>query len=291
MIPLPRSLKRPLVAIWNGAHQLGWAAGEQLDARLRGRRELCTCCGRRAWMLFRARAVPDRLIGLWGLTPSLARALREKETLLCSVCGAPLRSRRLAHVLLELEGESACPSLAAWAATPAARRLAIAEINRIPGVHEAIAPLPGLHASDFHDPDGPADSPDLPHEDLGRLSYDDRTFDYVLTAETLEHVPDLDRALAEIHRILKPGGVHICTIPLLPGVPTTFARRQRLPEGTERDLAPPLRHPGGDVGYPVYTEFGADWPERLASVGFSAECRFGPPSDKDLAQVWICRKI
>jgi SAM-dependent methyltransferase len=42
--------------------------------------------------------------------------------------------------------------------------------------------------------------------DARRLPFEDGEFDAVLAAWMLYHVPDLDRALAEIARVLRPGG-------------------------------------------------------------------------------------
>ncbi len=44
------------------------------------------------------------------------------------------------------------------------------------------------------------------HGDLQALSFPAATFDVVLLNEVLEHVPDESRALAEVMRVLKPGG-------------------------------------------------------------------------------------
>ena len=49
-------------------------------------------------------------------------------------------------------------------------------------------------------------------------------------------------------------------------------------------------HPGGDVGYPVFTEFGADLLKILRKAGFEAAEHFGPATEDDLAQVYVCRK-
>jgi SAM-dependent methyltransferase len=38
------------------------------------------------------------------------------------------------------------------------------------------------------------------------IPYGDGSFDVVVTTQVLEYVPDVPRALAEIHRVLKPGG-------------------------------------------------------------------------------------
>ena len=46
-----------------------------------------------------------------------------------------------------------------------------------------------------------------------RMSFRDQTFDAVSTIEVLEHIPDLDAALREIHRVLRPGGRFLVTGP------------------------------------------------------------------------------
>ncbi len=167
----------------------------------------------------------------------------------------------------------------------------IAEINRIEGLHEQLVELPGLAYSDFQPGAEPGAVVDgAPSEDLTRLTYPDCGFDLVLTSETLEHVPDLGEGLSEIRRILVPGGRHIGTVPILPGVARTFTRALLRPGGDLEDLAQRICHPGGDVGYPVFTELGTDFPEIVEAAGFEVEVRFGPVTEDDLAQVHVWRK-
>ncbi|EHI10682.1 class I SAM-dependent methyltransferase [Mycolicibacterium thermoresistibile] len=45
------------------------------------------------------------------------------------------------------------------------------------------------------------------------LPYADGTFDRVIASEILEHVPEDDRAIAELVRVLKPGGKLVVTVP------------------------------------------------------------------------------
>jgi SAM-dependent methyltransferase len=47
----------------------------------------------------------------------------------------------------------------------------------------------------------------------GRLPFEDRTFDLVVNNQVMEHVEDLDAVLAEIHRVLKPGGTVLSLFP------------------------------------------------------------------------------
>lgn len=42
--------------------------------------------------------------------------------------------------------------------------------------------------------------------DYTDLAFEDESFDAVYTMETLSHAPDLNQALHELHRVLKPGG-------------------------------------------------------------------------------------
>ncbi len=45
------------------------------------------------------------------------------------------------------------------------------------------------------------------------LPFDDDTFDYVVCSEVLEHLPEDSRAMRELTRVLKPGGLMAVTVP------------------------------------------------------------------------------
>lgn len=46
--------------------------------------------------------------------------------------------------------------------------------------------------------------------DIQDIPYEDHTFDIVIANMMLYHVPDLDRGLSEVRRVLKPGGSFYC---------------------------------------------------------------------------------
>jgi SAM-dependent methyltransferase len=45
------------------------------------------------------------------------------------------------------------------------------------------------------------------------MLFEPATFDIILCSEVLEHVPDDDKAVSELRRVLKPGGVLVATVP------------------------------------------------------------------------------
>ncbi|MDB4679664.1 MAG: class I SAM-dependent methyltransferase [Planctomycetaceae bacterium] len=69
---------------------------------------------------------------------------------------------------------------------------------------------------------------DYPEVDVQNLAaYEDECCDMVLVDQILEHVPDPIKAVSEIHRILKPGGICVSTTPFLirlHGYPYDFHR-------------------------------------------------------------------
>lgn len=288
-------LKRWLIPLWNSGHRIGGIVADYLNSAARGRFAFCAVCGRYRLMVYRRRIIPPRLVERWGISAKLARAFARKESCFCTHCGASLRARRLATALLSLYPVGAPPaparSLSEWIGATESRALRVAGINRIDGLRNQLLRLPQFSDSDYYPGATPGSIVDgVRSEDLMGLTYPDSSFDVVLTSETLEHIPDLQLALDEIYRVLVPGGRHLFTIPQLPHVPTTFARSVVLHDGTIEDRAPRICHPGGDVGYPVFTEFGADLKQVIERAGFEFEVLFGPNRDDDVAQVYVARK-
>jgi SAM-dependent methyltransferase len=104
--------------------------------------------------------------------------------------------------------------------------------------------------------------------DALRLPFGDATFDRVICAEVLEHVPDDRAAMSEIARVLRPGGTAAVTVPrfwpelvcwalsdeyhLVPG---GHVRIYRLPELRRRLRAGGLRPTGTGLAHGLHTPY------------------------------------
>lgn len=104
-------------------------------------------------------------------------------------------------------------------------------------------------------------------QDLQATTFPDASFDLVITEDVLEHVPEPRKAFAEIRRILKPGGVHIGTIPVSWDKAESFTRAE-LVGGVVVHLVEPEYHgdPFRAEGILAYTTFGQDILDAYCSI-------------------------
>jgi SAM-dependent methyltransferase len=107
------------------------------------------------------------------------------------------------------------------------------------------------------------------HENALHLSFDDKSFDVLISCDVFEHVPDIDRVFAEAFRVLKEGGYLFFTVPFDARIYASVTRAQR--KGKEIDfLCPPEYHgnPIDPKGSLVFYDFGWDILDRCKGVGF-----------------------
>lgn len=96
--------------------------------------------------------------------------------------------------------------------------------------------------------------------DITAMDLADASFDVVMANHVLEHVDDA-KALAEIHRILRPGGQAVITVPVVEGWDTSYE---------EPDLTEAERHLR--YGDPTHMRFyGRDIRDRITSARFRLE--------------------
>ncbi|HLM63914.1 MAG TPA: methyltransferase domain-containing protein [Acidimicrobiales bacterium] len=90
--------------------------------------------------------------------------------------------------------------------------------------------------------------------DLQAIDLPDAGLDVMLCAHVLEHVPDTDKALAELRRIMAPGGHLLLQVPVL-----------------QARTAPPATPEFHGDDTPVFWRFGFDLTARLRAAGFRTD--------------------
>ncbi len=132
--------------------------------------------------------------------------IREKDH--CVRCGSIPRWRALFHVV-----ETRIPN---W------KELSIHESSPYGAVSQQLKKSCSRYTPTYYFPDVTSGSykNDFRCENLEKQSFDDFSFDVVITQDVLEHVSNPELVFQEIHRTLKKGGRHIFTIPCDGSKPT-----------------------------------------------------------------------
>ncbi|KUF38668.1 SAM-dependent methyltransferase [Myroides marinus] len=96
--------------------------------------------------------------------------------------------------------------------------------------------------------------------DICNLPFEDNSFDMILCNHVLEHIPDDTKAMQELYRILKPGGMGIFQIPQDMSRAVTF-QDDSITDPKERTLI---------FGqYDHVRVYGRDYFDKLRSIGFT----------------------
>lgn len=102
-------------------------------------------------------------------------------------------------------------------------------------------------------------------ESLEALTFADNHFDVFITQDVMEHVFDPDAAFREIARVLRPGGVHVFTVPIVKKTAPSAPRARRRANG-EIDYLEEAQYHGNPVdekGSLVTMDWGYDILRRI----------------------------
>jgi hypothetical protein len=191
---------------------------------------------------------------------SNGQTINFRERLVCPNCKLNNRKRFTAHLLRALK-----PAAHSEAGTYLFEQVT-------PFFAWAQENLPGnVVGSEYLGPDvaSGATARGVRHEDALALSFDDEAFGTIVSCDVFEHVPDIDRCLAECARVLRPDGRLYFSIPFRNSPETT--QRAAIREGQLVELLPPEYHwnPVDPKGSLVFYDFGWDILDRCRRAGFA----------------------
>jgi len=196
-----------------------------------------------------------------------------RETGICSSCGSWNRQRLLALLLMRVieRVSGSCPFHLSSPDMP--DEIDIFSAESAGAAHKTLSRLQGYTWSRFAGSkykSGDVVDGHL-HQDLLATSFSDNQFDVVMTSDVLEHIPEPYLAHQEIYRILKPGGVHIFTVPSNMNNPLDH-QRAAIEKGELILTAPPEWHGEANDSNLFYTVFGLEMICHLWNLGFSVRC-------------------
>ncbi|MEJ8571579.1 class I SAM-dependent methyltransferase [Microbaculum marinum] len=192
-----------------------------------------------------------------------------RETFACGACRASLRYRAQAQALLSVVEGGRYATLRALAAEGGLADKSVFEPGQAGPFRPYLRQAP-VYKSSLFDPR--MRSGDLVNgiecQDLTATSFGPETFDLVVTSDIMEHVRRPDAAWTELHRILKPGGYHVFSIPVTAKMAEKCVSRVDTSGDEDRLLMPAVYHGDGSGGLSlVYTDFGADLLDILDGYG------------------------
>ncbi|WP_420010600.1 class I SAM-dependent methyltransferase [Tateyamaria sp.] len=111
----------------------------------------------------------------------------------------------------------------------------------------------------------------IPHMDLCNIEFKNESFDMFMSADVLEHVPNLDLAIKNIFETLKPGGFFVSSFPFSPQRSATIVKALINENGNLEHILEPEYH-GNPVdpesGSLVFSLPGWDILSNLRDIGF-----------------------
>lgn len=236
----------------------------------------CTVCGNKSRFTFHKLFNKESvIIKSNGYDESYTRVINAVNSLNCERCDAKFRVRSAAGALLEqlkLNDKSISDAL------PKIRnkRLQILETASTDGIFtEYMNEVEDfVSCSEFFDDVVPGDyKGKVQCQDLTRLTYDDQSFDVLISLDVLEHVDQPYVAFSEIYRVLKDGGIGIITVPIDYRNHKTI-HYYEVGKGYIRDPKAYHADPLRTKGALVYTEFGLDIVDKLFEVGIMCELKW-----------------
>ncbi len=107
------------------------------------------------------------------------------------------------------------------------------------------------------------------NEDITKLTFPDAEFDFILSFDVFEHIPDYASALENCFRCLKPDGTLFFSVPFVKQARRNIVRAV-VENGEVRHLLPPEYHgdPLSSEGCLCYYHFGWELLDVLRSIGF-----------------------
>ena len=205
----------------------------------------CPACGHDKFQQFKV--LWPELIEQWEITPQEVEYIDRQQGAKCRKCKSNLRSLTIADALRTVWKQSQTLEQLCQNDSDV-RALKVLELNPAGDLSQFLEKLPHRTLASY------------PEVDMQAMPYADNSVDLIVHSDTLEHVPDPERALCECLRVLAPGGCMIYTVPVIFGRLTR--RRDGLPDSFHGNAATEM------TDWKVVSEYGTDFFMEPSRAGF-----------------------
>jgi SAM-dependent methyltransferase len=119
---------------------------------------------------------------------------------------------------------------------------------------------------------GEVNSVGIRHESLTGLSFEDNSFDFILSFDVFEHIPDYKAAIKECLRVLRPGGQMLFSVPFCFDSYEHIVRAYIREDGNIEHLMEPEYHgdPVNSGGCLCFYHFGWKILDEFKGAGFNS---------------------
>lgn len=203
----------------------------------------CYCCGSENFT--ETKILWPNLINEWQINKEEVDYINLQQGFTCNSCGSNLRSITLAYSIMQ---EFGFEGVFSDFVKKYKNKLKVLEINE------------AGHLTKFFKNIKNHDLVAYPEVDIMKLeTFKANQYDLVVHSDTLEHVSDPVKACKEVKRVMRKGGVHCFTVPII---------KDRLTR-SRSGLKPSYHGSPGEDNYLVYSEFGADVWKILMEAGYN----------------------
>lgn len=236
--------------------------------------EYCPSCNRKSIIVYSydGQRHISEITSTWESGSDFKELVIKRENYFCHYCNANYRVRANAESVLRLLGMPSSEILFNKLSNNTEFRIYETAVYNVFRSNK-IKKLPNYTVSEFFDSsDYGSYVNGIRNENLEYLTFPDSTFDIVINCDVLEHVSDLNKALFEIKRVLKPGGFHVFTLPVDHKLPKT-RERAKVVNGTIEHLLKPVMH-GDSIrrqGVLAFRDFGSDVLQYVSRDGFESK--------------------
>jgi len=254
----------------------------------------CTSCGSLNIFVndLDQRATLINIIDSWNLSDKFKKKLLERENYFCVNCLANYRQRAHAEAVLYVLGLERSGKLVTKLKSETSFKIyetAAYNIFR----NDALRNIDNYVVSEYFDGHLPGTFVNgIRNEDLEHLTFQDNSFNVLINSDVLEHVSNLDKALSEVKRVLKPGGFHVFTLPVDYELPKTTERAIVI-DGKIKHIMKPVLH--GDTirgsGILAFRDFGKDVLQYMSRDGFECKELKYFKRDQFITSVYYAQKI